>query len=54
MTVYRISFETVKQSRLRNYCNADPAFYKNTSQVIPNSQVPDEDWHFITRETDDP
>ncbi len=54
MSTYRLSFETVYTSALHKYCNADPAFYKNVTQITPNSQIPDEDWHLVTRETDNP
>ena len=55
MTIYRVRFETVAQGALRKYCNADPVFYKNTTQLVPNSQIPDEDWYEVTgHETDDP
>lgn len=53
--IYRVLFETVNQSALRKYCNADPVMFKNTTQTVPNSQIPDEDWHEVTgRETDNP
>lgn len=53
--VYRVLFETVNQGALRKYCNADPVMYKNTTQLVPNSQIPDEDWHEVTgRATDNP
>jgi hypothetical protein len=53
--IYRVRFEAVGQSALRKYCNADPAMFKNTTQTVPNSQIPDEDWHEVTgHETDNP
>lgn len=53
--IYRIRFETVHQSALKKYCNADPAFYKNVTQIVPNSLIPDEDWYeVLSHETDDP
>ncbi len=55
MKIYRIRFEVVHQSALRKYCNADPLMFKNTTQTVPNSQIPDEDWHeVITEGTDNP
>jgi hypothetical protein len=45
-TVYRLSWEHVKQSELARYCNADPVLFKNT---VPNSQIPDEHWEPIER-----
>ena len=55
MEIYRVRFEVVNQSALRKYSNADPLLYKNTTQIVPNSQIPDEDWHEVTgRETDSP
>ena len=52
--IYRLSWETVKQVALVKYCDADPTFYKNVTQTVPNSQIPDEDWHEVQRETDNP
>lgn len=55
MTIFRVRFETVAQGALRKYCNADPVLYKNVTQTVPNSQIPDEDWHEVTgHETDNP
>jgi hypothetical protein len=52
---YRISWEMVKQDCLHKYCNADPRHFKNVTQLVPNSEIPDEDWYSITTpETDDP
>lgn len=51
---YKLSFQTVKQGELYKYCNANPYFYKNVTQTVPNSQIPDEDWHTVTKETDNP
>lgn len=39
---------------MAKYCNADPAHYKNVTQIVPNSQIPDEDWHPVSRETTTP
>jgi hypothetical protein len=53
--IYRVRFETVSISELHKYCNADPRFYKNVTQLVPNSQIPDEDWHEVLgHETDNP
>lgn len=53
--IYRVLFETVRQDALRKYANADPAMFKNTTQTVPNSQIPDEDWHEVTgNATDNP
>ncbi len=53
--IYRVLFEVVSQSALRKYSNADPVMYKNTTQTVPNSQIPDEDWHEVEgRATDNP
>lgn len=55
LEIYRVRFETVYSDALRKYSNADPAMYKNTTQTVPNSQIPDEDWHEVTgHETDNP
>lgn len=51
---YRLSFEAVAQGVLRLYCNADPILYKNVTQTVPNSQIPDEHWQPVSRETSDP
>jgi hypothetical protein len=52
---YRIKFETVSQDCLKKYCNYDPGLYSGTIQLVPNSQIPDEDWHEVAgRETGDP
>lgn len=53
--IYRIRFELVAISELHKYCNADPAYFKNTTQLVPNSQIPDDDWYeVITPETASP
>jgi hypothetical protein len=53
--IYRVLFETVHTSALRKYCNADPVMFRNTTQTVPNSQIPDEDWHPVEgRATDSP
>ena len=51
---YRILFETVWSGNLKKYMNADPAFYSHVTQTVPNSQIPDEDWHEVIKETDNP
>ena len=51
---YRLSWEMVGQRSLRLFCNADPLMYKNVTQTVPNSQIPDEHWHPVSRETSDP
>lgn len=52
--MYRISWEMVGQQYLGLYCNADPMFYKNVTQTVPNSQIPDEHWHPVSREGSNP
>jgi len=52
--LYRLSWEMVRPSRTWAYSNADPTYYKNTTQVVPNSEIPDEDWRPISKETDNP
>lgn len=52
--LYRLSWEMVDQRELWRYCNADPNFYKNTTQTVPNSQIPDEHWHPLSKMTDNP
>jgi hypothetical protein len=44
----------VHTSCLYKYCNADPAYYKNVKQITPNSEIPDEDWYSISKETSNP
>lgn len=51
---YRLSWEMVATTELVRYSNADPTFYKNTTQIVPNSQIPDEHWHPLTKVTDNP
>jgi hypothetical protein len=46
--VYRVQFEMVGTTFLKLYCNADPAFYSHVTQLVPNSQIPDEHWHQVT------
>ena len=52
--MYRLSWETIDTNHLFKYCNADPIFYSNTQQTVPNSLIPDEEWHAVSKETDDP
>jgi hypothetical protein len=53
--IYRVLFETVNTSALHKYCNANPVMFENTTQTVPNSQIPDEDWHPVEgRATDNP
>lgn len=52
--VYRITWEMVSQGVLHKYLNADPMFYSNTTQTVPNSQIPDEDWLPISKESTSP
>jgi hypothetical protein len=52
---YRIRFEAVKLTCLSKYMDADPYLYDNATQIVPNSQIPDEDWYeIITPLTDNP
>lgn len=51
---YRLSWEMVGVQHLHLYCNADPRHYSNVTQIVPNSAIPDEHWHKVSRETDDP
>lgn len=53
-TVYRIRWELVNLQEMWRYSNDDPYLYANTMQVVPNSQIPDEHWHAVSRETDNP
>ncbi len=52
--LYRLSFEIVGLKYLHLYSDADPRVYGDTNQVVPNSGIPDEHWHKVTRETDNP
>jgi hypothetical protein len=45
--IYRVVFETVRQDRLKEFCNADPAHYTNVSQVVPNSAIPEDAWYEV-------
>lgn len=52
--LYRLSWEMVSLGSLHLFSNADPTFYKNTTQTVPNSRIPDEYWHPVSKETSDP
>jgi hypothetical protein len=55
MTTYRVVFETVAAMRLKEFCDADPAYYSDTTQLVPNSAIPDDAWYEVTgNPTDDP
>lgn len=54
MTIYRLSWEMVNLQELWRYSNADPYVYSNTTQTVPNSQIPDEHWHPVSKQTEDP
>jgi hypothetical protein len=51
---YRLTWESVGLAHLWRYSNADPALYKGTRQVVPNSKIPDEHWHEVSRENSNP
>lgn len=51
---YRLSWEMVDVNAMHKYCNADPRYYKNVTQLVPNAEIPDADWHRVERETSDP
>ncbi len=51
MEYYKIVFETVHLNHLHLYCNADPRWYTHTTQTVPNSQIPDEHWYKVERES---
>ena len=42
---YKLTWEMVAVTKLGKYSNADPMVYAHTTQTVPNSQIPDEDWH---------
>lgn len=44
---YRLSWESVGVSELHKYMNADPRFYSNCTQTVPNSEIPDMYWHKV-------
>lgn len=53
--IYRVVFETVRQDRLHEFCNADPATHSHVSQTVPNSKIPDDAWYQVEgRVTADP
>jgi hypothetical protein len=47
MSTYRVLFEIVDPHELYRYCDKDPAQYKNYTQIVPNSQIPDDAWHKV-------
>ena len=53
MARYKLSWEMVRVTKLGKYSNADPMYYSNTTQTVPNSQIPDEDWHLVSKEFDE-
>lgn len=53
MARYKLSWEIVSPSKMHKYSNADPMFYKDTRQIVPNSQIPDEDWKPVSVEFDE-
>lgn len=53
-TAYRLSWEMVNLRELWRYSNADPAMYSNTTQTVPNSEIPDEHWRPVSKVTDNP
>ncbi len=50
--MFKLKWEMTKIDKLYKYSNADPMQYKNTTQIIPNSQIPDEDWKKVEKEDD--
>jgi len=52
--MYKVEFEVVKQNELYRYSNENPIYYKNTTQTVPNSEIPDEHWSKASRETESP
>jgi hypothetical protein len=51
---YRLSWEMVNLGELWRYSNANPLEYENTTQTVPNSQIPDEHWSRVTKDDTDP
>lgn len=51
---YRLTWEMVGLSHLALYSSADPMYYKNTRQVVPNSDIPDEHWHEVSKTDSNP
>lgn len=45
--MYRIAWQGVKNMKLVKYMDADPHYYKNINQTVPNSSVDEEDWHDV-------
>ncbi len=55
MNTYRIKWEMVSLNDLYLFCDADPRTHRGTSQVVPNSEIPDQHWHVqYSTETSDP
>lgn len=52
--LYRLSWEMVSQGSLKHFCNADPLYFSGVTQTVPNSEIPDEHWHPLSKETADP
>lgn len=52
--IYRLSWEMVDSHELWRFCNANPSFYKNTTQTVPNSLIPDQYWRPVSKETVNP
>lgn len=49
MEQYRLSWDMVTTTYLHLYANADPLYYSNTTQIVPNSEIPDEHWHHVEK-----
>lgn len=45
--IYRVVFEMVRQDRLAEFMDADPATHRGTRQVVPNSKIPDDAWYQV-------
>ena len=52
--VYRLAWEMVSLGELWRYSNANPMEYSGTTQTVPNSQIPDEHWHKLTKDGSNP
>jgi hypothetical protein len=53
--IYRVVYQTVTRRHLVKYCDVDPASSRRVTQTVPNSEIPDEDWHDVAgRPTDFP
>ena len=52
---YRIHWEGVGVNRLHLYMNRDPRQHMNCRQTVPNSSIPEAEWHRVsTMTTTDP